>query len=190
MHMRGGIHTNGHGLRQSLWTTCHLPVICQSSACHLPVIRCFFGPSEQVQKNPDSPPSHIRGLELIPTLVELNLSGGMEITDVICLQSCRALKQLDLDSTNVTDASIRGLELIHTLEVLSLEHCENISDVSFLQCCCALKKLDLSRTNVTDAGIRGLELIAKLEELNLSGCTKVHDLSALRNRPGLRIVAP
>jgi hypothetical protein len=53
-----------------------------------------------------------------------------------------------------------------------------------------MKKLILARTKVMDAGIRGLELIPTLEVPNLSGCTKVHDLSALRNRPGLQIVAP
>jgi hypothetical protein len=132
----------------------------------------------------------IRGLELIPTLEILHLRGCMEITDVSCLQSCRALKQLVLQQTNVTDAGIRGLELIPTLEVLDLERCKNITDVSFLQCCCALKKLCLSQSSVTDAGISGLELILTLEKLDLSGCTKVHDLSALRNRPGLQIVAP
>jgi Leucine-rich repeat (LRR) protein len=105
------------------------------------------------------------------------------------LQSCRALKQLDLAYSNVTNAGIRGLELIPTLEVLNLR-VARITDVSFLQCCCALKKLYLNQSNVTDAGIRGLELILTLEELHLSGCRKVHDLSALRNRPGLQIVAP
>jgi hypothetical protein len=114
----------------------------------------------------------------------LQANNGREL-----LASCRALKQLVLVRTNVTDAGIRGVELIPTLEVLDVEHCENITDVSCLQWCAALKKLYLSESNVTDAGIRGLELILTLEELHLSGCTKVHELSALRNRPGLQTVA-
>jgi hypothetical protein len=54
----------------------------------------------------------------------------------------------------------------------------------------ALKQLVIAGTDVTDAGIRGLELISTLEVLDLSGCMKLLDLSALRNRPGLQIVAP
>jgi hypothetical protein len=140
----------------------------------------------------------IRGLELIPTLEKLVLGSVSQwlgevckqITDVSCLRSCRALKQLFLARTDVTDDGIRGLELIPTLEVLQFWYCERITDVSCLQNCRALQALVLAFTKVTDAGIRGLELIPTLEELNLSGCTKVHDLRALRNRPGLQIVAP
>jgi hypothetical protein len=132
----------------------------------------------------------VRGLELIPTLEVLNLAYCKNVTDVSCLRSCRALNVLFLSESNVTDAGIRGLELILTLKVLTLERCKEITDVSFLQRCCALKKLYLSQSTVTDAGIRGVELIPTLEVLNLSGCTKLHDVSALRNRPGLQIVAP
>jgi hypothetical protein len=60
------------------------------------------------------------------------------------LQSCRALKQLVLARTDVTDAGIRGLELIHTLEVLNLQGCTQITDVSCLRSCRALKKLVLT----------------------------------------------
>jgi hypothetical protein len=126
-----------------------------------------------------------------PTLEgELNLASCVEITDVSRLQSCRALKQLDLSFSDLRDAGIRGLELIPTLEVLNLVGCRRTTNVSFLQRCCALKKLDLSSSNVTDRGIHGLELIPTLEELDLSRCLKLHDLSALRNRPGLQIVGP
>jgi hypothetical protein len=53
--------------------------------------------------------------------------------DVSRLQSCRALKQLDLWHSSVTNAGIRGLELIPTLEILNLGGCGIITDVSSLQ---------------------------------------------------------
>jgi hypothetical protein len=53
--------------------------------------------------------------------------------DVSRLQSCRALKQLDLWNSSVTNAGMRGLALIPTLEVLNLESCGVITDVSYLQ---------------------------------------------------------
>jgi hypothetical protein len=53
----------------------------------------------------------IRGLELIPTLEDLDLA-GTQLTDVSCLRDSRGLKKLNLWSTGVTDAGIRGLELI------------------------------------------------------------------------------
>jgi hypothetical protein len=80
--------------------------------------------------------------------------------------------------------------VLTTLVLEECGACEQTADVNRLQSCRALKQLDLSSSSVTNAGIRGLELIPTLEELNLSGCTKVHDLRALRNRPGLQIVAP
>jgi hypothetical protein len=110
----------------------------------------------------------IRGLELIPTLKNLNLGCCTRVTDVSFLRTCRALKWLNLALTSATDAGIRGLELIPTLEELSLYQCSQITDVSFLQNCRVLKKLVLTWTSVTDAGIRGLELIPTLEDLDLS----------------------
>jgi hypothetical protein len=116
----------------------------------------------------------IRGLELIPTLEDLDLSSCKQITDVSFLRNCRALKKFTLANTNVTDAGILGLEFIPTLEELSLYGCEQITDVSCLRNCRALKTLNLCCTNVTDAGILGLELIPTLEMLSLASCKQVH----------------
>jgi hypothetical protein len=106
--------------------------------------------------------------------------------DVSRLQSCRALKQLDLTGCNVADDGIRGLELIPTLEVLDLGSCEQITDVSCLRSCRALKTLVLSFTNVTDAGMRSLELIPTLEVLNLEGCEQITDVSRLQSCRALK----
>jgi hypothetical protein len=136
----------------------------------------------------------IRDLELshfhawssvISTLEELSLCGCKQITDVSCLQNCRALKKLNLLGTNVTDAGIRGLELILTLEELNLG-CTQITDVSSLQHCRALKKLNLSNTSVTDAGIRGLEHITTLEDLSILCCMQITDVSCLQNCRALK----
>jgi hypothetical protein len=106
--------------------------------------------------------------------------------DVSRLQSCRALKQLVLAHSNVTDAGIRGLELIHTLEVLYLGGCKQIPDVSSLQSCRVLKRLDLTDSSVTNAGMRGLELIPTLEELLLGSCKGVTDVSCLQRCRALK----
>jgi hypothetical protein len=137
----------------------------------------------------------IRGLELIPTLEDLDLSSCKQITDVSFLRNCRALKKLALASTNVTDAGILGLEFIPTLQEFSLCYCEQITDASCLQNCRALKTLHLCGTNVTTAGIRGLELIPTLEMLDLESCKQLHSLFPLRyqrpsHRPRLIVVPP
>jgi hypothetical protein len=123
----------------------------------------------------------IRGLELIPTLEDLDLSSCKRVTDVGFLQNCRALKKLDLSYTNVTDGGIRGLELIPTLEDLDLSSCKRITDVSCLRGCRTLTKLDLTNTGIGDAGILGLELIPTLEDLKLSDCSRITDVSCLRS---------
>jgi hypothetical protein len=129
----------------------------------------------------------IRGLELIPTLEEIDLAGCKGITDVSRLQSCRALKKLGLARTNVMDAGIRGLELISTLEVLNFFYCVEMTSVSNLQSCCALRNLSLAySTNVTDAGLRGLELVPTLQELNLCSCEAITDVSCLQSCRALR----
>jgi hypothetical protein len=111
-----------------------------------------------------------------------------QTTDVSRLQTCRALRGLDLSHTSVTDAGIRGLELIPTLEALILRDCENITDVSCLQSCRALRTLVLSFTNVTDADIRGLGLMLTLEVLNLQGCMQITDVSCLQSCRALKIL--
>jgi hypothetical protein len=113
-------------------------------------------------------------------------SNREQTADVSRLQSCRALKQLNLTDSSVTNAGIRGLELIPTLEILNLGGCRGITDVSCLQSCRVLKQLVLAGTNVTDAGIRGLELISALEELNLRGCREITDVSCLRSSRALK----
>jgi Leucine-rich repeat (LRR) protein len=110
-----------------------------------------------------------------------------EYTAVVSrLQSCRALKQLDLRNSSVTTAGIRGLELIPTLEILNLGGCGIITDLRSLQNCRALKQLGLARTNVSYMDIRGLELIPTLEILNLEGCKHIKDVSCLRSCRALK----
>jgi hypothetical protein len=117
---------------------------------------------------------------VLTTLTLTEYSYLWQITDVSRLQSCRALKKLDLGYISVKDAGIRGLELIPTLEVLHLGGCLEITDVSCLRSCRALKQLVLQQNNVTDAGIRGLKLIATLEVLDLERCKNITDVSFLQ----------
>jgi hypothetical protein len=62
----------------------------------------------------------LQGLEEIPSLERLDLS-GTRVGDVRSLAGCRALKELKLTLSRVTDVGIIGLERIATLEVLDLD---------------------------------------------------------------------
>jgi Leucine-rich repeat (LRR) protein len=104
-----------------------------------------------------------KGLECIPTLETLDLSGTY-VTDVRHLASAKALKQLNLSDTKVTTEGTKGLECIPTLEELDLSG-TSVTDVRHLASAKALKQLDLSDTKVTTEGTMGLEGIPTLETL-------------------------
>jgi hypothetical protein len=87
-----------------------------------------------------------------------------QTADVSRLQSCRALKKLDLTHCNVTNAGMRGLELIPTLEELNLWGCKRNNGRELLA---KLSRPEAARPRFhqrDDAGIRGLELIHTLED--------------------------
>jgi hypothetical protein len=90
------------------------------------------------------------------------------VDDVRSLAGCRALRELKLARSSVTDVGIIGLERIATLEVLNLAHCSHITSVTSLRHCTALRELILDGTSVTDAGIAGLECIVTLTKLSLA----------------------
>jgi Leucine-rich repeat (LRR) protein len=64
----------------------------------------------------------LQGLEEIPSLEQLDLS-HTGVDDVRSLAGCRALRELKLARSSVTDVGIIGLERIATLEVLNLAYC-------------------------------------------------------------------
>jgi Leucine-rich repeat (LRR) protein len=101
----------------------------------------------------------LQGLEEIPALRYLDLF-DTSVDDVRSLAGCRALRELKLTSSLVTDVGIIGLERIPTLEVLNLAHCSPFTSVTSLRHSPALRELILDRTCVTDVGIAGLECIA------------------------------
>jgi Leucine-rich repeat (LRR) protein len=127
----------------------------------------------------------LQGLEEIPSLERLDLA-GRGIDDVRSLAGCRALKELKLVSSSVTDMGILGLERIATLEVLDLMLCEHITSVTSLRHCTALRELILDMTSVTNAGISGLECIVTLTKLSLENCSLITSVSSLRHSPSLR----
>jgi Leucine-rich repeat (LRR) protein len=106
----------------------------------------------------------LQGLEELPSLERLDLE-ETRVDDVRSLAGCRALKELRLTYTWVTDVGIIGLERIATLEVLKLLRCSEISSVTSLRHCTALRELILDWTCVTDVGIAGLECIVTLSEV-------------------------
>jgi Leucine-rich repeat (LRR) protein len=127
----------------------------------------------------------LQGLEEIPSLELVNLS-HTDVDDVRSLAGCRALKELMLQSSVVTDVGIIGLERIAMLEVLNLTHCSHITSVTSLRHCTALRELVLDGTRVTDAGIAGLECIVTLTTLSLAFCNSITSVSSLRYSPSLR----
>jgi Leucine-rich repeat (LRR) protein len=126
----------------------------------------------------------LQGLEEIPSLVQLDLE-LTGVNDVRSLAGCRALKELRLTNSPVTDMGVIGLERIATLEVLCLEYCLRITSVTSLRHCTALRELVLDRTRVTDAGIAALERIVTLTKLSLVNCNSITSVTSLRHSPSL-----
>jgi Leucine-rich repeat (LRR) protein len=127
----------------------------------------------------------IRGIAETPALQVLNLSSN-PIHDVRALAECRALRDLCLDDTEVTDEGIVGLERIVTLEKLGLDACPNLTSVTKLRHCGALRELSLGSRRITNAGIEGLECIVTLTKLSLDRCEVLTSVSSLRYSPSLR----
>jgi Leucine-rich repeat (LRR) protein len=127
----------------------------------------------------------IRYLAEIPALEVLHL-GGNPVDDVSALAGCRALRDLSLSYTVVTDKGIAGLQEIVTLQNLDLSRGFALTSVTNLRHCTALRELNLEGTPITNAGIEGLEHIATLTTLNLGGCESLTSVSTLRHSPSLR----
>jgi Leucine-rich repeat (LRR) protein len=127
----------------------------------------------------------LQGLEEMPSLERLDLEHAF-VNDVRSLAGCRALRELQLARSYVTDVGIIGLERIAVLEVLNLTLCHHITSVTSLRLCTALRELILDGTRVTDAGIAGLECIATLTKLSLDGCNSITSVTFLRHCPSLR----
>jgi Leucine-rich repeat (LRR) protein len=127
----------------------------------------------------------LQGLEEMPSLEQLDLS-HTRVDDVRSLAGCRALTELTLQGSVVTNEGIIGLERIAALEALILAHCKLITSVSSLRHCTALSELILDGTSVTDAGIAGLECIATLTALSLVKCYFITSVSSLRHSPSLQ----
>jgi F-box/leucine-rich repeat protein 14 len=121
----------------------------------------------------------------IPTLEVLQL-GGNPVDDVSGLAGCRALRELSLRFTEVTDEGIVGLEEIVTLEQLDLSFCFRLKAVANLRHCVALRELSLEATSITNASLEGLEHIVTLTKLSINRCWHLTSVSTLRHSPSLR----
>jgi hypothetical protein len=123
-----------------------------------------------VLKFSDLDNASLQELEEISSLEQLDLS-HTRVDDVRSLAGCRALRELMLQGSVVTDVGIIVLERVATLEVLNLAYCEHITSVTSLRHCTALRELILVGTCVTDAGIAGLECIVTLTKLPVGKST-------------------
>jgi Leucine-rich repeat (LRR) protein len=129
--------------------------------------------------------SAIHVLAEIPALERLTLYDN-PVSDVRALAGCRAIRELLLGCTQVTNEGIVGLEQIVTLEKLDLVACTNLTAVTRLRYCAALRELNLGSASVTCAGIEGLECIATLTTLGLDDCKFITQVSTLQHSQSLR----
>jgi hypothetical protein len=127
----------------------------------------------------------LQGREEIPPLELLDLT-HTRVDDARPLAFCRALRELSLAGSPVTNVSMIGLERIATLETLNFSNCSGITSVTSLRHCTALRELILEGTSVTDAGIAGLECIVTLTKLSLMYCNSITSVSSLRQSSSLR----
>jgi hypothetical protein len=140
-----------------------------------------------VLKFSDLDNASLQGLEEIPSLELLDLH-ETGVDDVRSLAGCRALRELRLTRSLVTNVGITGLERIATLEVLSLADCIHVTSISGLRHCTALRELFLDGAGVNDIGIDGLECIVTLTTLSLAECKLITNVSSLRCSPSLRVL--
>jgi hypothetical protein len=119
------------------------------------------------------------------TLVTLSLHDyTRSLDDLSCLLGCVALRELNLQGTQVTNESFAGLgPLLARLHKLDLSECKHLQAISNLAPATSLRELNLARSGVADLG--GLELVA-LETLNVTNTDiRTEDLSILRQCPRL-----
>jgi Leucine-rich repeat (LRR) protein len=162
---------------------CRLHIDRQVSALDSRSLSCLR--RSTVLKFSDLDSASLQGLEEIPSLELLDLE-ETGVDDMRSLAGCRALRELRLAGSSVTDVGIIGLQRIATLAVLNLAGCKHITSVTSLRHCTALRELILEGTCVTDAGIAGLECIVTLTKLSLVYCNFITSVSSLRRSRSLR----
>ena len=112
-----------------------------------------------------------------PLPIGLNLNGCAAVSDagLAHLAEIPAIRELYLDSQNITDAGLRNLSGLASLEVLYLST-DGISDagLAHLGKLAKLRNLSVYSKAVTDAGYAGLAGLADIEEIHVGGIS--HDL--------------
>jgi hypothetical protein len=111
------------------------------------------------------------GEDLTENVIEVRLVGAQAGEDGLKnLPGLARLRQLYLDSTQVTDASLERLEGLRRLQTLFLMN-TRITDAGLerLKGLTELRTLHLQDTQVTDTGLAHLDGLAQLQWLNLEG---------------------
>jgi F-box/leucine-rich repeat protein 14 len=93
------------------------------------------------------------------------------------LKGLTELRELILESTQITDAALDSLAPMQHLEKLDLSSCAQITDAGLakLKGLKTLKKLELRYLGITDAGLASLKELPALEEVNVSGTRVTKD---------------
>jgi Leucine-rich repeat (LRR) protein len=117
----------------------------------------------------------------LPALEKIDLTCCTQLTSVVRLRQCAALREAILSLTSVTNSGIAGLECIPGLTTLCLRGCEFVTSVSTLRHCPSLRELVISGTKVTAEGVKGLEEIGTLERLEAAYLKEVLPLGGCRS---------
>jgi Leucine-rich repeat (LRR) protein len=116
-------------------------------------------------------------------LVTLSLQGTRPLDDLSCLRGCVALRELSLQSTQVTNETFAGLgPLLARLHKLDLSECKQVKAISNLAPATSLRELNLAHSRVEI--LRGLDKLVALETLDVTNIG-TEDLSILRQCPRL-----
>jgi len=105
--------------------------------------------------------SQINFKEIIPNKSLLSASfNGSNITDnqACTLQNCEQLRELYLDSTDITDEALICIAKIPSLNYLKLNRCDISNEgLKHLYQCKSLKELQIIDTHVTDDAVKNLK---------------------------------
>lgn len=104
----------------------------------------------------------IREVQSCPSLTHLNLSENRKITDegLECIESLKALQELNLSSCDITNDVFGLLKKMVGLKILNLSFCPRIGDegLKLLRNCRRLEYLDLQGCpRITRAGLAKVE---------------------------------
>jgi hypothetical protein len=112
---------------------------------------------------------------LSPDAIQSIILVGNDLTDdaMSCIAGLTGLRQIEVTSTNVSDAGIAGLKGLRALQELSLYGVKLTDDgLAMLESFPHLETLNIGQCGISNAGLVHIKKLATLRRLSISG-TKV-----------------